>query len=725
MEAAYKILKNYFGYSSFRKGQEEVVENILASKDVVAIMPTGAGKSICYQVPALVMEGMTVVVSPLISLMKDQVDTLVEMGIACGYLNSTQTNLEYKQTIQQAIDGKIKLLYVAPERLETIDFLELSQRVEISFVAVDEAHCVSQWGHDFRPSYRSVASFMRRLPRRPRVAAYTATATPRVKQDIISLLELQAPYSLTTGFDRSNLYFEVQKPQSRMNFILDYLKEVGDQSGIIYCNTRKNVDSVYEKLKACGIKVSRYHAGLSETERSVSQEDFLYDNTQLMVATNAFGMGIDKSNVRFVIHYNMPKNMESYYQEAGRCGRDGLEAKCILLYSPQDIMTNRLLIESGSDNTDLSVEYDKLNQMVDYCNTESCLRQYILSYFGEVLEAPCGDCYNCNSEVVKEDITIEAQKILSCIKRMGERFGSGLVIDVLKGSNNQKIHQFKFNTLSTYGIMRDYDKQSLKEMIAFLVAEKYIGLSDSQYPTLSLTPQAYSVLKGEEKVGMRITTKKEQPVDNQQEDFPSNPSLLQQLKEVRKKMADQQNIPPFVVFSDATLYEMSQYYPTSKEEMLSISGVGEVKYEKYAVALEQVIREFVEVHQIEKPDSRHLLMKNQKEKLKKTSKATPAKLGDTYEETYRLYKEGKSIEDIAKERALTSHTIENHLAKGIERGWEINVYDFMTQEDEVCIKEAIEKVGGDFLKPIKEVLPEHISYAAIKIVLQQMKENIG
>lgn len=725
---AREILQKYYGYSEFRAGQEVLINHLLEGKDVLGIMPTGAGKSICYQVPAMVMEGITIVISPLISLMKDQVDALNEVGISAGVINSTLSAAEYRETIQLAMDGHYKLLYVAPERLDTMDFIELSQQLNIAMVAIDEAHCVSQWGHDFRPSYTQIASYIRRLPVRPVVGAFTATATPKVKEDMMQVIELQDPYTLTTGFDRPNLYFTVEKPKQKSLWILNYLAQNTEENGVVYCSTRKSVDALYEKLRQKGIAVGRYHAGLPEQERRQHQEDFIYDRTRIMIATNAFGMGIDKSNVRFVIHYNMPKNMEGYYQEAGRAGRDGVDSTCTLLYSAADIMTNRLLIENGNhDHADLSNEYDKLNQMVDYCNTEGCLRNYILGYFGESPDTKCDNCGNCNSEVSQQDITVEAQKILSCIKRMGERFGTVVVVDVLKGGNTAKIRQFKFDTLSTYGIMKEYHKDVIKEMIAFLIAEKYILLQGDQYPVLALSPHAYGVLKGEEKVAMRLVLEKAKvQFQGDEVSLPKDLELFGILREVRGEIAREQGVPPFMIFSDATLNEMATYYPTVQEEMLMISGVGQIKYDKYGEAFREAITTYIEENDVQKPElhvlegKRHQSKSSNQEKVvRKTSSGSRQ---ETYLETYTLYKEGMALQDIAKERGLSLTTIENHLIKCLENNLDINYYDFMSEEEERLIQKAIEEAGTGFLKPIKELLPEEVTYTAIKLMIQRQKQ---
>jgi ATP-dependent DNA helicase RecQ len=462
-------------------------------------------------------------------------------------------------------------------------------------VAVDEAHCVSQWGHDFRPSYREISKMMERLSERPVMAAFTATATLQVKDDMLKLLKLNHPFSLTTGFDRENLYFEVLKPEDKFDQLLKYLSNVKDKSGIIYASTRKTVESICEKLIKKGYSASRYHAGLPESERSKNQEGFLCDRVNIMVATNAFGMGIDKSNISFVIHYNMPKNMESYYQEAGRAGRDGESAECILFYSASDIVTNRLLIENGSENSDKTGEYQKLNEIVAYCNTDKCLRAYILDYFGEMeTKEHCGSCGNCNNHIERTDVTLEAQKIISCIKRMGERFGSVVVADVLHGSNTQKIRAMGFDKLTTYGIMREYSKDTIKELISFLIAEGYIALFGDQYPVLRLNIASFEVLHRSKKVTIKRVISKQKTHDD--EKVIADSGLFNILKAIRKQIADEQNVPPFIVFSDATLNDMCKKYPTSDEKMLMVSGVGAYKLEKYGQHFISAIKSYIDEH---------------------------------------------------------------------------------------------------------------------------------
>lgn len=718
------ILKKYYGYDNFRPGQREIIDAILSGRDVLGIMPTGGGKSICYQIPALLLEGVAIVISPLISLMKDQVDTLKEYGIAAELINSTLSNSEFREIISSAREGAYKLLYVAPERLETESFLNLIEEVHVSMVAVDEAHCVSQWGHDFRPSYKRIYSMIDKLEKRPVVAAFTATATPLVKSDIKTLLDLYEPFEFVSSFDRPNLYFEVRKPDNKLHEIQKYLKEHSGESGVIYCATRKNVDEVCERLNKLGTATTKYHAGLGENERTHNQESFLFDQVPIIVATNAFGMGIDKPNVRFVIHYNMPKNMEGYYQEAGRAGRDGEAAECILLYSTQDIMTNRYLIEMGN-SSGRTVEYEKLNSMVDYCNTEGCLRNFILSYFGqEPLEGSCDNCGSCNNDIEETDITVEAQKILSCVKRMQERFGASQVADVLKGANTQKIRSLNFHELSTYGIMKDYPKDTIKELISFLVAEGYLHLVGTQYPLVQLTESSYAVLKGEKVVSIkRVLVKENKKTYTADAGKTMDYILFEHLRKVRQAVATEQRIQPFMVFADTTLKEMARFYPTTPEEIMQIVGVGEYKMKKYGDIFLEIIRNYVAECPSEVERIKALLQNDDRQE--QIKKVQPLKLAprDSHKLTYELYMAGRSIDEIADERELTRMTVENHLIKCVQEGLEINYSDFIPAEYETQILEAIKEYGATLLKPIKEHLPEEISYTAIKFAIAKYSMN--
>ncbi|MFZ3131238.1 MAG: DNA helicase RecQ, partial [Desulfosporosinus sp.] len=486
------ILKKYFGHTQFRSGQSELIDSILAGKDVLSIMPTGAGKSICYQVPALMFEGITLVISPLISLMKDQVNALVQSGVRAAYLNSSLTAGQYTEVFRRALNGQYEIIYIAPERLAVDEFIRFAEQTKIAMVTIDEAHCVSQWGQDFRPDYLKIVEFIERLSYRPVVGAFTATATKEVREDIAYILRLKDPLVVATGFDRKNLYFGVQKPQNKFSALLQILKQNKEKSGIIYCSTRKTVETVCADLKRNGFPATRYHAGLSDMERNTNQDDFLYDRQPLMVATNAFGMGIDKSNVSFVVHYNMPKNLESYYQEAGRAGRDGEPAQCILLYSGQDVRTNQFLIDNSEANPDLPTEMreevrkrdrERLKLMTFYCTTSDCLRQYILKYFGESSANYCGNCSNCNTNFETVDITVEAQKIISCVYRVAQQhrsFGKTMISDILHGSKNEKIQRFKLDALSTYGIMSGIPVHRIRSILDFLLENGFLVLTDDE-----------------------------------------------------------------------------------------------------------------------------------------------------------------------------------------------------------------------------------------------------
>lgn len=597
------ILKEVFGFSSFRKGQGDIIRHILSGRDVLGIMPTGAGKSLCYQIPALAIGGVSVVISPLISLMKDQVDALRQNGVGAAALNSSLEWDEIRDIFSAVRAGEISLLYVAPERLESEPFNVFLQSIAVRLFIIDEAHCVSQWGHDFRPSYLKIADTIKGFAARPVVAAFTATATPEVRDDIADKLELRNPYLLTTGFDRENLFFQVEHPHDKMAFILDYVKKTSGSSGIIYCATRRNVEEVCEKLKNSGLSAVRYHAGLSERERRMNQEAFIYDRANIMVATNAFGMGIDKSNVRYVLHYNMPANIDAYYQEAGRAGRDGSSADCVLLFAARDVNTARFFIEQCEEEDSKKAGYRKLQAMVDLCHTGGCLRAHILHYFGENDTPPrCGTCGNCVSVVERIDITVAAQKVLSCVYRMAEaanqrQFGSAMLIDVLRGSERKQIKELGFESLSTWGIMKEYSKESIKEIILFLVADGYLQFSDAAFPTLSFAPKALPFLRGKEKLLMRkyepkAERKTQQPPTPKTHTDIANAELFELLRSLRRDFAAEQNVPPYVVFADSVLNAMCMRLPRNEGEFLAVPGVGEVKLERYGKRFLEVINEW-------------------------------------------------------------------------------------------------------------------------------------
>ena len=586
LNKARQILQKFYGYEDFRPGQKKVVESLLNKNDTVAIMPTGAGKSICFQIPALLFEGVTLVISPLISLMKDQVDSLRQLGIAAVYINSSVSKAQLYKDLQDISAGFYKIIYIAPERLTSEYLPDSFKNLNISMVAVDEAHCLSQWGHDFRPSYRNILNFTNSLRIKPIISAFTATATPEVKTDIINLLGLKQPNVFVTGFDRPNLYFSVLRGEVKDKFVIDYVKKHQDEAGIIYVGTRKDVDALQVLLEIKGIKAGRYHAGMTDEERNQMQEDFLYDNLSVMVATNAFGMGIDKPNIRYVIHYNMPKNMEAYYQEAGRAGRDGLSGNCILLYSPQDTQLQKFLISKSTESEiRQQLEYKRLQSMVDYCHTPQCLRAFILHYFGEFdVEEHCDNCSNCKLEGELIDITIDAQKVLSCVYRMHERFGVKMIAEVLKGSKSAKIKQFNFERLSTYGLMKERKLKDISDLILRLSAMQYLDITESQYPVVTLNELSWQVLRGQKKVWQKMVIVKKAKAKGE---------LFEALRSLRKELATKEKLPPYMIFSDATLTQMATDKPTDLELMKNIRGVGEFKLQKYGEEFLTVIKSYI------------------------------------------------------------------------------------------------------------------------------------
>ena len=613
----YEALKYYFGHSQFRQGQEALINAILSGRDVLGIMPTGGGKSLCYQIPALVLEGVTVVISPLISLMKDQVAALSEAGIQAAYLNSTLTPQQMQLVYQRTREGAYQLLYVAPERLDTAEFSALVEQISVPLAAVDEAHCISQWGQDFRPSYLNIAAFVQRLPRRPVVAAFTATATGEVQADIVRLLELREPLRMVTGFDRPNLFFDVRRPKQKTPVLLRLIQERQDKSGIVYCATRSAVERLCKSLCAKGIAATRYHAGLDEEERRQNQDDFQFDRKTVMVATNAFGMGIDKSNVGFVIHYHMPKSLEAYCQEAGRAGRDGEPADCILLYSNGDVETAKYLIEnSGNDlltqeeqDNIRQRDYDRLNAMVGYCKTTRCYRSYILSYFGQNAPTSCGNCGNCKGDYESQDITVHAQMLLSCIlrirQRMGYYVGKTLVIQTLQGSKNRRVLDMGLDELSTYGLLPKTSAREIRDEIEFLEQEGYLR-TNPEHQTLEPSKSASAILFEGKKVSMpvRIDRIEEETGDGRKGPKKAAGALSEEakglynvLKALRMKLAQEQDVPAYIVFSNATLTDMAVKAPRTMPEFLGVSGVGEVKAEKYGEAFLKAIALYQEKQQ--------------------------------------------------------------------------------------------------------------------------------
>lgn len=720
LREAQEKLKKHFGYDNFRKGQDAVIESIMSGVDTFAVMPTGAGKSVCYQIPALLLPGVTLVVSPLISLMKDQVDTLNSVGIAATYINSSLSIVEVNERIDMACLGEFKLLYVAPERLESEYFCSMLNRLTISLLAVDEAHCVSQWGHDFRPSYASISGLIRKLPVRPIIAAFTATATDAVRKDVIKLLELRKPDVYVTGFDRENLSFSVIRGENKRDFVLKYIKDNKDKVGIIYTATRKETDSLCELLLKKGYNAGKYHAGLGDSDRKENQEKFLYDDINIIVATNAFGMGIDKSNVRYVIHYNVTKSMEAYYQEAGRGGRDGEPSECILLFSAADVLLQKFFIEQSVGSPQRKInEYKKLQAMVDYSHTTRCLRKFILEYFGEEnVQDKCGNCSTCNDESELVDITIEAQKIFSCILRMKERFGTTLIAEVLRGSKNKKVLDLGFDKLSTYGIIKQYTVKEIRDLINVLTAEDYLSLADGQFPVVHLKEKAVAVLKSQEKVYQKVEKRKAKAA--------KDTGLFEILRSLRKEISEREKVPPYIVFADSALREMSEYFPVNNKELLNIKGVGESKLNKYGEEFISVIKKYMSENNIE-------LMPEMLYNEEVDIAAIDEPVVDVKDEnedkvpsyviTYNMYKEGKSIEEIIKERQLKSLTVQDHILKCAYEGFEVNLDDFIPKHHEALIIEVIEKIGASKLKPIKDALPKEIDYLAIKAAIFKYSNN--
>ncbi|WP_217586351.1 DNA helicase RecQ [Lentibacillus saliphilus] len=705
------ILKSYFGYDTFRPGQKQVIVDVVNGFNTLAVMPTGGGKSLCYQIPGLTLDGTAIIISPLISLMKDQVDALHALGIKATYLNSSLSPKEQQERLSDIAAGQYTFVYVAPERFESNLFANTIRQLNISLVAFDEAHCISQWGHDFRPSYRSIVPRLKKLTNIPVYVALTATATEDVMTDIRTLLDISPDHMVNTGFERDNLSFHLVKGKNKATYIKHFLDERKGESGIIYTATRKQADALYDQLRRQGTAVEKYHAGLTEDERKEAQSAFVHDEAAIMIATNAFGMGIDKSNVRFVIHYAMPMNIESYYQEAGRAGRDGEPSDCILLYSPQDVQLQKFLIEQSLADEDAKQnEYRKLQAMMNYCHTNSCLTAFILDYFGDQpgYDA-CERCSNCSDQQEKVDITEEAQMILSCVKRMGERFGVSMTAKVLKGSRDKRIREFGLEDLSTFGLLSAYTEKDLSDRIQFLVAENVLATEEGKFPTLKLNQKSVDVLKGKQHVFMKAAL-----VPTRELDDDYHGDLFESLRQLRKDMADAQAVPPYVIFSDATLKEFARYLPDTESDMLTITGVGEKKYAKYGEAFMEAIGVWKQAH----PDAgKTKTVKIGGAPVIRDVKAKDVDDRPSHMISYQMFQSGIALKDIAIRRNIEKQTVESHIFKAAQEGYPVVWGIFFNEEQEENVLSVHENLEEPKLKTIKEHLPEAYDYTLIKAVL--------
>ncbi|MBI1768636.1 MAG: DNA helicase RecQ [Bacteroidetes bacterium] len=698
------ILKEKFGYSSFRLEQEAIINSVLQKKDTFALMPTGGGKSLCYQIPALVFDGLTVVISPLIALMKDQVDALRVNGIAAAFLNSTQSYQEQNEILKKVQAKELKLLYLAPES----NFIKQLSSYNVSLIAIDEAHCISHWGHDFRPEYLNLAHLKKSLPSVP-VIALTATADKLTRKDIVEKLELNNPSTFISSFNRGNIRYTVVPKRNSFDKILDFIEKRKDESGIIYCLSRASTERLAEDLKNEGFHALPYHAGLEKEIRAKHQELFLRDEVKIMVATIAFGMGIDKSNVRYVVHTDLPKNIESYYQETGRAGRDGLDSEALLLYSFADVMKMKRFVTVDGNTEQTEVFLKKLDQMAEYGDLPTCRRKFLLNYFDEATTNYCGNCDVCLTRIELTDGTLLAQKVLSAVSRLQERFGAGYVIDFLRGSNSAKIQE-EHKQLKTFGIGADVSKEEWNNIIRDLLAQGYLVKSEGMYPVLQLTEKSTAVLKGLEKV---MITKSKEITEVAEPEANYEQTLLQQLKDIRRKIANEENVPAYIVLSDATLLELATYLPHNKEEFLKISGFGQVKIEKYGKQFWDVVAAYCREHNLKS----RINLKTPK----RIRRERPERETDTKQKSFEFFKLGHSIAEIAERRNLSSSTIESHLAFYVQQGT-LLLNEVIDASKISSIQQAIEKTGGNALAPIKELLGDSYSYGEIRMVMAHLEK---
>ena len=715
----HSILKAVFGYDTFRHNQQDIVEHVLTGNDAVVLMPTGGGKSLCYQVPALCFSGVSIVVSPLISLMKDQVDALLQNGIKAAFLNSTQSNAEQSSIFQQLRNNELKLLYVAPERLMGSEayFLQFLKQINVSLFAIDEAHCISQWGHDFRPEYLILGQLKDAFPAIPLIAL-TATADALTRNDIVDKLRLKEFRLFENSFNRPNIWYYVKPKSNYYRDMVTYLHEHKDDSGIIYCLSRASTDRLAEDLKKDGFNAEAYHAGLEKNVRDGRQEKFQKDEIKIIVATIAFGLGINKSNVRFVIHADLPKNIEGYYQETGRAGRDGLHSEALLFYSAGDVLKLKSFAKVEGNEAQSKIMLQKLEKMSRYCETKTCRRKFMLNYFGEEAPEFCNSCDTCLNRPVLKDCTTIAQKILSTVARLNEKFGMGYVVDILKGSNSEKIWS-QHKTLSVYGIGKDVAKEEWKHYIRELLHYDYLKTGDGEFPVLQLTEKSRLALSKRENVYLSAPVEvviAKEPVIYQQ--HPYEKELFESLKQLRNKIAREENVPPYVVFSDSTLMDLATYLPILKDDLFKISGFGSFKIEKYGEPFLDAVQDYCIANKI----ATRISLKQPKRERKNTTerKPSPERSSDTKRLSYQLFKEGKTIEQIAAERTLSPITIENHLSYYISTG-ELDINDFVGCEKQADITKATEVFGITSLKVLKDNLPEEISYGDIRMTLASIK----
>ena len=714
-----QALQKYFGYSGFRHEQEAIIQHVLNKKDVLALMPTGGGKSICYQLPAVMLEGLTIVISPLIALMKDQVDALNVNGIAAAFLNSSQSNEEHIQLANKLLNNEIRLLYLAPERLFANEgkLTAFLKTLPVSLIAIDEAHCISHWGHDFRPEYLALANLKTEFPGIP-VIALTATADKLTKKDILEKLNLKNPAIFISSFNRANITYRVVAKKNSFNQLLAFLNDRKDDSGIIYCLSRKSTESLAADLKKEGFSAAAYHAGLNNDLKARTQEAFLRDELKIIVATIAFGMGINKSNVRYVVHVDMPKNIEGYYQETGRAGRDGLPSDAMLLYSPGDAIKLKQFAMIDDNPEQSKIMLKKLDDMVNFCQLHACRRQYLLKYFEEQAPDNCGSCDFCLTEFETFDATEIAQKALSAVVRLKERFGSNYVIELLRGSKSEKIRA-EHKELKTYGIGADISKPDWQRYIRELTAQGYLQVTEDMYPVLKLTPKSEFVLKGQAKV-MLVAAQTTEEHHHEQETFPYEAELLNELKIIRRDIALHGNVPPYVILSDATLLEIATYLPQSLDELRLISGFGDVKLARYGREFLLPVKDYSSKRGLSSKIKQKSAKRERKPKAEKT-KSTP-RAADTALESFNLYKSGKSVMEIAAVRGLAATTIEGHLSTYIYNG-SIDIHEMVAEEKKHFIKDTVETYGAEKLGPLKEVLGDAYTYGEIRAVIAWMKKE--